>query len=137
MTGGHKWVYSPECVEGRFSELRPEGALRSSRWSLRGEGPAATPAFDDGLPVPPDPPGPLPVHQVARVGVHPQGGIGDNRRAPLLFLARQHGVLLAPQDQRRRADLAEAGPIVGREHTLIVVAPDAGRDLEAPGDRPL
>ncbi len=52
--------------------------------------------------------------------------------------SRQHGVLLAPQEQRRCTDLAEAGRVVGREHhPLVVAAPDAGRDLEALGDQPL
>jgi hypothetical protein len=73
---------------------------------------------------------------MAGLWVHLQPSIGDRRRAPLLFLTRQEVVLLPPQDQRRHVDLTEPGRVIDcKHHPLIVVAPDAGRNLEALGDR--
>ena len=60
-------------------------------WEVNEKGLGATRAFDEGLQFPHDPLGPLPVHQVARIGVRPQGGIGYHRRTPLLFLTPRCG----------------------------------------------
>ncbi len=38
----------------------------------------------------------LPVRRVAALGVDLQGGTGDRRREPLLFFAREEGILLPP-----------------------------------------
>lgn len=39
----------------------------------------------------------LPGHRVPRIGVHPQSGIWDRLRAPLLLFAREEDVPLPPQ----------------------------------------
>ena len=38
----------------------------------------------------------LPVRRVASLGVDFQGGTGDRLRKPLLFFAREEGILLPP-----------------------------------------
>jgi hypothetical protein len=56
---------------------------------------------------------------------------------PRLFFAREEGVLLSPQDQRRHVDLTELVhviPIDRKHRPFHVVAPDVGRKLEALGD---
>ena len=60
-------------------------------WEVHEKGLGATCVFDEGLQVPHDPLGPLPVQRVARIGVHPQGGIVYHRRTPLLFLTPRCG----------------------------------------------
>ena len=64
-------------------------------------------SFMNVLQIPHDPLRSLPVHRVAGLGVDLQGGTGDRRREPLLFFAREEGILLPPQDQRRHIDLTK------------------------------
>lgn len=58
------------------------------------EGSGGTCVFHERLQVPHDLLGTLPMHRVAALGIHLQGGVGDCRREPLLFFAREEGVLL-------------------------------------------
>src|SRR5918912_3888026 len=77
--------YSPECVEGEVPEV-----LRR----MRDEGLDGLRILHECFQIPHDPLRPHPVRQVAGLGVHPQGGIGDRHSAPFLFFAREEGVLL-------------------------------------------
>jgi hypothetical protein len=64
-----------------------------------------------------DPLRPHPVRQVSGLWVRSQGGIGDLRRTPFLFFTREYGVLLSPQDQRRRVER-----LAGRAQPLVILA---------------
>ena len=71
LSRAYRCSCSSECVESISSEVRV-GEL----WKVHEKGLGARRVFDEGLQVPHDPLRPLPVHQVARISVHPQGGIG-------------------------------------------------------------
>ncbi len=62
--------------------------------STRDEGLGGTYLFDERLQIPHDLFRPLPMHRVAGLGLDLQSGAGDRRREPLLFFAREEGVLL-------------------------------------------
>src|SRR5688572_16977249 len=74
---------------------------------------------------------------MAGIWVDLQGGIGDRRREPLLRFAREEGILLSPQHQRRRLDLAQPKHVIvldGERRLLQIVDPYPRRELEAFGD---
>src|SRR5688500_11505135 len=102
------------------------------------EGLGGSGATHERLQIPYSPLRSLPVHRVAALRVDLQRGAGDRRRQPLLFFPRKEGVLLPPQDQSRRRNLPKLDYVImldRKPRLLQVVAPDAGRKLEALGDR--
>jgi hypothetical protein len=62
--------------------------------STRDEGLGRTYLFDERLQIPTTLFRPLSMHRVADLGVDLQSGAGDRRGKPLLFFAREEGVLL-------------------------------------------
>ena len=57
---------------------------------------------------------------MARIRVLPELRTWYHRHGTLLFLAREEGVLLSPQDQRRRVDLTKTGRnLIARKNSAI------------------
>src|SRR5215208_6688639 len=71
------------------SRSRSKSGVPATRGGICEDGLGGGGPFQECLQVPHDPPRPHPVRKVAGLRVHQQGGVGDRRRAPLLFLARQ------------------------------------------------
>ena len=94
-------------------------------------------AAHERLQVAGDPLRALPVRGVARVRVHHQPGAGDGGRQALLLGAREVGVRLAPQEQRRGRDPPQGRRVVEGAEPVRHGPPHPRRQLAALGHHPL